>query len=426
MPTYDIRLPRPHAGQRAVLSDTSRFRIVVAGRRWRKTSLAMMACVEYALRHPGARLLWASPVYRQTEVGFRETMRAAGGAVAANKSRMEIAFPTGATLMFRSTEIEDNLRSETVDFAVVDEVADVAETAWTEVIRPMLMDTGGGALLVGTPRGRNWVWKHAMKAQAGEAGWAFYQAPSLGCDLAADGSLVRSPHPLENPHIQWHELVALWADMGERQFRQEIMAEFLDSERGVFRNVAAASTLRPRLPASGRYSMGVDLAQVNDYTAISIIDMTTRQQVHLDRFNKQDWEAMRGRIRAAVEAWRPAQVVVERNSIGGPVIDALKAEGVRITDEFATTAISKAQIIENLALALQRGEVTLLDDPVQRAELEAYERIISDHTGRGRYSAPTGLHDDTVMALALAWHGVTSRPASIWATPAARSRWEAA
>lgn len=76
-------------------------------------------------------------------------------------------------------------------------------------------------------------------------------------------------------------------------------------------------------------------------------------------------------------------------------------------EAFETTAVSKPPLIESLVLAFDRGEITALNDPIMRGELMAYERRVSA-TGRSQYSAPDGAHDDTVMALALAWYGVTN------------------
>jgi hypothetical protein len=87
-------------------------------------------------------------------------------------------------------------------------------------------------------------------------------------------------------------------------------------------------------------------------------------------------------------------------------VEQIMRRGLPVT-AFTTTAQSKAEIIEGLALAIERRDVTLLDDATQRLELEAYDmqRLPG---GTFRYGAPEGLHDDTVMALALAWHGVGS------------------
>jgi hypothetical protein len=54
-----------------------------------------------------------------------------------------------------------------------------------------------------------------------------------------------------------------------------------------------------------------------------------------------------------------------------------------------------------MALAFERAEWQWLNEPVATAELEGYERKVSAITERSQYSAPQGLHDDTVVARAL-------------------------
>jgi len=68
---------------------------------------------------------------------------------------------------------------------------------------------------------------------------------------------------------------------------------------------------------------------------------------------------------------------------------------------FTITGSNKSQLIENMALAFERGEWQWQADPVWTAELEAYERTVSSTTGRSSYSAPSGGHDDSVIARAL-------------------------
>jgi hypothetical protein len=66
-------------------------------------------------------------------------------------------------------------------------------------------------------------------------------------------------------------------------------------------------------------------------------------------------------------------------------------------------------VIDGLTLAFERGELKILNDPDLVAELLAYqaERLPS---GTLRYGAPEGVHDDCVMALALAWSGAAAEP----------------
>jgi hypothetical protein len=101
-------------------------------------------------------------------------------------------------------------------------------------------------------------------------------------------------------------------------------------------------------------------------------------------------------------------ITAESNAMGEPIIEELQRVGMPVSG-FQTTAQSKPPLIENLALALEREEWQFLNDPVWTGELEAYERKVSPVTGRSQYSAPEGLHDDTVIARALMVHNA-NRP----------------
>jgi hypothetical protein len=89
---------------------------------------------------------------------------------------------------------------------------------------------------------------------------------------------------------------------------------------------------------------------------------------------------------------------------------------------FQTTASSKPPLIENLALAFERAEWQFQADTIWTAELEAYERIVSPTTGRSQYSAPEGMHDDTVIARALMVRAGETSPSILVAQPAQPSR----
>jgi hypothetical protein len=106
------------------------------------------------------------------------------------------------------------------------------------------------------------------------------------------------------------------------------------------------------------------------------------------------------------------------NSIGQPVLEQVWREGMLI-EGFLTTNASKAAIVEGLALALERGELQILNDPVLLAELQAF-RAEPLPSGMMRYSAPAGHHDDCVMALALAWQAASragARSAILYMNP---------
>ena len=137
----------------------------------------------------------------------------------------------------------------------------------------------------------------------------------------------------------------------------------------------------------------------NDFTALSVGCVDCAREVMLDRFNQLDYYFQRQRITAAYELWKPKRILVELNSIGQPNFEMLQRDGLPVTG-FTTTQTSKAALIEAFSLALETGKVKLLNDEAGRAELQAYERTTTAN-GMSRYSAPDGMHDDTVIARAL-------------------------
>ena len=152
-------------------------------------------------------------------------------------------------------------------------------------------------------------------------------------------------------------------------------------------------------------------AWTGDAKAISrcwlVLDATTGQMVALERFNQIGWSHQQQRLNTLAETWDVRVIWAEANSIGSPIIEQLQTEYGLNVRPFQTTARSKAPLIEGLALAIEQQEIALLPDEVLLNELRSYavERLPG---GGFRYNAPPGMHDDTVIATAIAWHGVQS------------------
>lgn len=408
-----IRLPFPHPGQQAVRDQAQRFNWLAAGRRWRKTTLVMAIAVENALR--GKRIIWGAPVFDQVRVGWNETKRAANGIAAFNTSTMTATFPNNGAIIFRSLDNPDNARGHTADGVVVDEAADVASTAWYDVLRPMLIDTNGWAWFIGTFKGLNWfsIEHAAAPDRADSVSW---QAPTLGC-VIEDRKLIRKPHLLENPNIPFSEINEVFKTQPEETFRQEILSEIIQGEGAVFRNITANLTDESTTPGEhkGHHIVaGVDWGAVNDFTAISVLCTACRRELELDRFNKIDWEFQRARLVAILDRWNVKFTLCEENSIGSPNLEALQRANSRRIEGFMTTAQSKPPLIQSLALALEQEEFKWLNVPIATRELEAYEATRNENTNRIQYSAPSGFHDDTVIARALAREAIEMQKRTAW------------
>lgn len=381
-----------------------RFNWIAAGRRWRKTTLMMAIAVEAAVK--GEQIIWGAPTYDQVRVGWDEARKAAGDVADFNVSRMTATFPTGGRVIYRSLDNPENARGHTADKVLIDETADVAAAAWYEVLRPMLMDTGGDAWFGGTPKGHDWFWREHAAApdQPDSRAW---QVPTLGVEVTPAG-LIRVPHPFENPDIPFGEIEHLYRTVPERSFRQEILAEFIEDAGGVFRRVLAAATAPyPVDPYPGTFVMGVDWAKSHDFTALVVLDTASKRVVDFDRFNQIDYHVQRRRLEVLAHKWKVTTILAEQNSIGVPNIEELQRARLPVRG-FTTTNATKAEIVEGLGLAIETGEIAYPNLPQLVAELQAYEmdRLPS---GLTRYSAPEGMHDDCVMALALAWEAADAR-----------------
>lgn len=381
-----------HEGQRAVVNHPARFQVLCCGRRWGKTKLGSLLCVVNATK--GQHTWWVGPSYQTAKIGWREIKRLSLQIPGAEirESDRQVSFPGGGWVMVRSADNPDSLRGEGLDFVVIDECAIVHPDAWGEALRPTLADRKGRALFISTPKGRNWFWHLWQRGNNGDdPEWKSWQFPTLS-----------------NPFIDPAEIEQSRLDMSDREFREEFLAEFIEDGAGVFRRVSDAATALPlpRGEPNRQYVYGVDWGKSNDFTVITVLDAATRTQVAFDRFNQIDYQIQLGRLQALTARFKPAALIVESNSMGGPLIEQLQRAPYRLpVQPFTTTNSTKSEIIDGLALALERGDISILNEPTLIAELQAYEseRLPS---GLLRYGAPAGMHDDTVMSLALALYGI--------------------
>lgn len=391
MPTLTLTLPKPHPSQRAILREGKRYNVVACGRRWGKSTMAVELAVRPALE--AMPVGYFTPTYKL----LTEYWRVLTGCLApvtkrANASEHRIELITGGVIECWTLEDPNAGRSRKYARVIPDEaglVEHLGET-WQTAIRPTLADYSGDAWFLGTPKGHNFFWECWLRGQDDtRPEWMSWQRPTS-----------------DNPYIKASEISEMRRDMTERRFAQEIEAQFLEDAGGVFRQVRHAATETPQdAPADGHtYVIGCDWGKSNDYTVFAVMDATDKRMVELVRSNQVDYTIQRGRLVGLCEKWKPGAVIAESNSMGTPIIEALARDRVPVRP-FTTTNATKAVIIDALALAFERGDIRILNDPILVSELQAYESVKLP-SGLSRYSAPEGMHDDTVMALALAWSGL--------------------
>jgi phage FluMu gp28-like protein len=205
-----------------------------------------------------------------------------------------------------------------------------------------------------------------------------------------------------NPHITKKELEDFAKDMPERVYKQEILAQFIEDVGAVFKNVrdhVKGQLEEPRGSVIQNYYIGIDLAKYEDFTVICVLN-ENGHLVHFDRFNQIDWNFQKAKIINIATRYHNAQVLIDSTGVGDPIYEDLMRKGVRIQG-YKFTNESKKQLIENLAIKMENNGITFPDIPELVNELREFGYIKTD-SGTLKYQAPEGLHDDCVIALALA------------------------
>ncbi len=399
-----LTLPGLHEAQLYVKANRKRFTVLDAGRRFGKNILEEDLTLETLLQ--GYPVGWFAPDYKILMDSWRRLVSILQPVTKQKhegEHRLELI--TNGLIEFWTLQDPNAGRSRKYKRVIIDEAALVPdlEEIWNNAIMPTLLDYGGDAIIGGTPKGHNGFWRMFTRGQdPDEPAWKSFHYTTY-----------------DNPYMTRAEIDLLKENMTEEAIRQEIMAEFLEGEGAVFRNIIPCMKAKKSTPQEHkghRLVFGNDWGKQNDYTTISIVCDDCKCEVDHDRFNQIDYAFQRARLMTLWQYWRPGVIVSEQNSMGDPIIEQLERDGLPIL-RFQTTAQSKPPLIESLALAFERTELQWIDDPVWTAELEAYERKVSQQTGRSSYSAPEGMHDDTVIARALANYGLHAGAVTIIDNP---------
>jgi hypothetical protein len=275
-------------------------------------------------------------------------------------------------------------------------------------------------ILESTPNGMaGWFYERCMEALDGDSIWTLhffpwwyddeYRLDGEAITLTDEERILAEAHGLDEAQIRWRRVkIKELPHTFKQEYPEDPYSCFLASGNSYFGDVEYVFTALKGVEYKQgvRYVAGLDFGQTTDYTVMIVIDTSTRQMVDMLRVNRLSWREMRGRIVDMARKW-DAVVYAEENAAGTPNIEELQR--MIPVEPFETTAQTKPPLIQGLYYGLHEDGLRLQDDPVLRHELRSF---ISEQTATGhwRYQAQEGSHDDTVIALALAWHGANNAP----------------
>ena len=398
----------PHSqGQADWLLCEAKEKTAACGRRWGKSESTAIDIVLFALERPNTIQIVIAPTDDQTKTIMEEVSRrlsAIPGIGGEYEERLapyrEVRFRDGKGLTIPTQILSRTggttgrgLRGKKAHRVITDEDAFIPRYVIENAVTPLLADYGGQHVRLSTPLGLNHFFESYQRGQdAGQSRSRSFRFPSSA-----------------NPYLSSEFLENERRVKPDRVYAQEYEAAFMESEGAVFRRVHEATrNVVPQEKAvpGHRYTFGVDWGRTGDFTVIAVYDETLRQIVKVDRFTGIGFDLQLSRLQTHCAQFRPTGVIVEVNSIGTPQIERAQTMGLPVVP-FTTTNASKSAVVDLLSLKLDRQEIGILDDPVVVSEMLAYasDRLPS---GLMRYSAPEGLHDDTVMAIMLAVWGAES------------------
>ncbi len=374
--------------QTAILNSPARYTITEAATKAGKTASHIVWLFEQALQCKNNQSVWwVAPTVNQAKIAFdrMKVQISDRSFYTANETNRIITLVHGAKIEFKTAEKPDNLYGDDVYAFVFDEFTRAREQAW-HALRSTVTSTGGSGKFIGNVKGsKNWGHKLAMKAKANEdADYEYFKITAF--DAANAGMMTKDNRPF------LEEILAAKKDLPENVFKELYLAEATDEGSNPFnlRAINLCIEEQSKMPA---ICYGVDLAKSYDYTVEIGLDKQG-SVCHFERY-QSDWRQTSTRI---IQLNKP--MAIDSTGVGDPIAEGIAAV-IADVEAFKFTELSRQQLLEGLAVAIQKRLITFPEGRITY-ELEQFEYVYTN--GGVRYRAPEGEHDDCVMSLALAWH----------------------
>lgn len=167
------------------------------------------------------------------------------------------------------------------------------------------------------------------------------------------------------------------------------------------------------------YSLGVDLGKSIDYTVLTNINKSMKRLDYFERMeneNRTSWFYQKEKILAVSKMYGDDKCPtnVDSTGLGDPIVEDLMRMGCNIYHDVSDsgketpgvkfTNLTKESLIEKLKVCIELRTFRIPKIEVLIRELSRF-LCVTLPSGRRRYCAPDGEHDDCVLSLALAVWG---------------------
>lgn len=249
MLTHEIELKK---NQSEVYEDLHRFLVIIAGRRWAKTTTLLIKLRDQgAFKEPGLYGYFA-PTYRQAKMIAWDILKQISPrhyVKKINESELSVTYINGATIRLFGLDNPESVLGIKLRGAVMDEYDNIKSGVFESVIRPALSDSMGFCWFAGTPDSRSKKLKdlyNEIKMNKRDD-WGAYKFRSI------DGGYIPAEE-IENAR----------RDLDPRTFREQYEATFEDQMGQVYYafsfddNVSDSIRYNPNVPLAIFWDFNVD------------------------------------------------------------------------------------------------------------------------------------------------------------------------
>jgi len=379
--------------QKTVFTDSTRFKIVAAGRRCGKSRLSAVTLLIEALNCPeGSSVMYVAPTMGQARSIIWELLHDLGRPVikSSHVNNLEITLLNGRKILVRGADNPDSLRGVSLTYLVLDECAFIKQDVWEKILRAALSDRKGRALFISTPSGRNWFYDVFNLGQSGEdEEWKSWHFTTQ-----------------DNETIDPKEIEAAKRTLSSFAFKQEYLSSFDTAGADVFKEQWFKIGKEPQY---GSYVVAIDLAGFEDVaknasaakkkldeSAIAIVKVTDDGDwfVHKVVHGRWDIRETAVNILKTIRDYEPIAVGIERGALKNAVLpylnDLMRKNNIYAHIQDLTHGNKKKadRVIWALQGRMEHGRVTFNEDEDWD---ELKDQLMMFPTN--------GVHDDLVDAL---------------------------
>lgn len=382
-----------HPKQLEIFNSKHRFKVVAAGRRFGKSRLAAWTLIIEALKSQEKDVFYVAPTFQQAKDILWNLLKEIGHEViaAAHENTAVLTLVNGRRVYLKGSDRPDTLRGVGLAYVVIDEYADMKPQVFEQILRPALADVKGGALFIGTPKGRNHFYQLYQYAQTGkDKDWVAFHYTSF-----------------DNPLIAPEEIEAARTSMSSFAFRQEFMSSFEAASSDIFKEEWIEWD--DEEPKDGSYFIAIDVAGFSDVnnastsknkkldeTAIAIVKVTDDGDWWVKDIKHGRWDVKRTaeEIFKAVLEHEPITVAIEKgttkNAVGPYIMDLMRQYGRYFRIDEVTHGNQKKtdRIVFSLQGRFEHGKVKL-----------NYGDWNNEFVDQLMNFPNTGVHDDLIDAL---------------------------